>query len=82
MWFPRWLVITLTPHHYKQMFNVSLNTHRGCVQILAHTVEQWLYYKNCQPGTPDETRQVLDQVMDIETWARGKQAGRDARGHA
>lgn len=23
VWLPRWLVIALTPHHYKQMFNVS-----------------------------------------------------------
>ncbi|KAH7366767.1 hypothetical protein B0T11DRAFT_274057 [Plectosphaerella cucumerina] len=55
VWMPRWLVIRLTPYHYRQMFD-------------------WLYYENCQPGSVDETKSIVPDVMDIETWARRQQA--------
>ncbi|GME61919.1 hypothetical protein CEP52_008575 [Neofusicoccum parvum] len=59
-WFPRWFLIWLTPHHYKQMFD-------------------WLYYENCQPGSPEETRAIVGDTLDLETWARRRQAQRELR---
>jgi NmrA-like family protein len=75
VWMPRWLVIRLTPYHYRQMFDVSA----GCID--SESVEcgdlteiQWLYYENCQPGSIDETKSIVPDLMDIETWARRQQA--------
>lgn len=35
---------------------------------------QWLYYENCQPGNVEETKTVIPDVMNIETWARRQKA--------
>ncbi|RSL47456.1 hypothetical protein CEP53_009934 [Fusarium sp. AF-6] len=51
IWLPRWVIIRLTPHHYRQMFD-------------------WLYYENCQPGSVEETRELIPNLLSIEDWAR------------
>jgi hypothetical protein len=31
---------------------------------------QWLYYDNCQPGSVEETRELIPDLLSIEDWAR------------
>ncbi|CAH0030523.1 unnamed protein product [Clonostachys rhizophaga] len=57
IWLPRWIIIRLTPHHYRQMFD-------------------WLFYENCQPGSPEETKEIVPDLLSIEAWARKQQAER------
>ncbi|KAK7429843.1 hypothetical protein QQZ08_003688 [Neonectria magnoliae] len=51
IWLPRWVIIRLTPHHYRQMFD-------------------WLYHENCQPGSVEETRELIPDILSIEDWAK------------
>lgn len=66
IWLPRWVIIRLTPHHYRQMFDVSIT----CVNRLIANFGQWLYYENCQPGSVEETRELIPDLLSIEDWAR------------
>lgn len=73
VWMPRWLIIKMTPYHYRQMFDVS---HGPLYVSPRHTTDpwKWLYYDNCQPGSAEDTKAVVGDVMDIETWARRQRA--------
>lgn len=73
MWMPRWLIIRMTPRHYRQMFDVS---HPPVQVSFCWTTDtcQWLYYDICQPSSVEETRAMIGDVMDIETWARRQKA--------
>ncbi|KAH8897552.1 NAD(P)-binding protein [Thozetella sp. PMI_491] len=57
-WLPGWLVLLLSPHHYKQMFT-------------------WLA-KGIQQGSPEETKKIVPNPLDIETWSRERETLRES----
>ncbi|KAJ3502286.1 hypothetical protein NM208_g16757 [Fusarium decemcellulare] len=58
IWVPRWLVLLLSPYHYRQMF-------------------EW-FGSVTQPDDPEECRQILGSVLNIEDWSKKQKAAADA----